>query len=234
MEVYRKEICVGPEGLGTRELFRLLQDAAGEQCVPLQLAGPDLEKMGLMWVIIKYRVQADRWPQPGERLILRTWPGRTRHGMMPRFYAIRDEAGETCVAASSVWAVVDRHTRAMVRSEELGGAFARLEPLETGEEIRLPGAVRRLETAQSADFTVPADYLDENGHMNNPHYYTVAERCIGRDARRDGLREAATEHLSEALCGETLSLRWGEQDGLWYILGEHEGKPVFRMNLRYG
>lgn len=30
--------------------------------------------------------------------------------------------------------------------------------------------------------------------------------------------------------------RWpqpGERDGLWYILGEHEGKPVFRMNLRY-
>ena len=231
MEVYQKAFTVDPDGLDTRALFRLLQDVAGEQCVPLHLAGPDLEKMGLMWVIIKYRVQAARWPRPGERLTARTWPGRARHGLMPRFYTIRDAAGETVLAASSIWAVVDRRTRAMVSGEELG---VTLPALETGEEIRLPGAVRRLETAQSAVFTVPADYLDENGHMNNTFYYTVAEACIGRDARRDGLREAATEHLSEALCGEALTLRWGELDGLWYILGEHAEKPVFRMNLRYG
>ena len=231
MEVYQKGFTVGAEGLSTRELFRLLQDIAGEQCAPLHLTGPDLEKMGLMWVIIKYRVQAARWPRPGEELTARTWPGRARHGMMPRFYAIRGAAGETVLAASSVWAVVDRQTRAMVNGDELG---VTLPSLETGEEIRLPGAVRRFETTQSAAFTVPADYLDENGHMNNTFYYSVAEACIGRDARREGLREAATEHVSEALCGEELRLSWGAQDGLWYILGENGDRVVFRMNLRYG
>ena len=231
MEIFQREFTVGSEGLGAREFFLLLQDVAGEQCAPYHLRGKDLEKKGLMWVIIKYRVQADRWPQPGERLCANTWPGRARHGMMPRFYAIRDGAGKTAIAASSIWAVVDRQTRSMVNGEDYG---VTLPGLETGEELKLPGLVRRLETPQSAVFTVPADYLDENGHMNNTFYYAVAERCIGRDARRDGLREAATEHQSEALCGEELRLRWGEQDGLWYILGEHADKPVFRMNLRYG
>ena len=230
MEVFKRDFTVGPEGLSTRQLFKLLQDIAGEQCVPYHLAGPDLERKGLMWVIIRYRLQAARWPRPGESLRADTWPGKARHGMMPRFYAIRDAGGATVIAVSSVWAVVDRRTRAMVSGEELG---VTLEALETGEEIRLPGAVRRLETRESAVFTVPADYLDENGHMNNTRYYELAERCIGRDARRRGLREVLTEHLSEALCGEELSLRWGEQDGLWYILGEHGDKPVFRMNLRY-
>ena len=61
----------------------------------------------------------------------------------------------------------------------------------------------------------------------------MAEHCIGRDARRDGLREVMTEHTSEALCGEELALHWGEQDGLWYIVGENGAKCVFRMNLRY-
>ena len=140
------------------------------------------------------------------------------------------KAGETLIAVSSVWAVVDRHTRAMVNNDDFG---VTLEVLETGEEIRLPAAIRRLETAQSGSFTVPADYLDENGHMNNTFYYTVAEHCIGRDARRDGLREVMTEHTSEALCGEELALHWGEQDGLWYIVGENGTKCVFRMNLRY-
>ncbi len=230
MEIYQKAFTVGSEGLSTQALFKLLQDIAGEQCIPYHLTGPDLEQKGLMWVIIRYRLQAARWPQPGERLTAHTWPGKARHGMMPRFYVIKDEAGETRLAASSVWAVVDRHTRAMVSNEDFG---VTLEALETGEEIRLPGAVRRIETGKEDAFTVPAEFLDENGHMNNTFYYTVAERCIGRDARRDSLREVMTEHQSEALCGEVLTLRWGEQDRLWFIQGEHGSKAVFRMNLRY-
>lgn len=230
MEVFMREIRVGPEGLSTRELFKHLQDAAGDQCIPYHLTGPDLERMGLMWVIIRYRLQIDRWPQPGERFVLRTWPGPSRHGMMPRYYTLRDTQGEPLLAVSCVWVVVDRQTRTMVNNEEVR---VHLDALVTGEEIRLPGAVKRLETTACADFVVPEEYLDSNGHMNNTFYYTVAERCIGRDSRLDTLREVLTEHASEALCGETLQIRWGEADGLYYLLGEHEDKTVFKMNLRY-
>ena len=230
MEVFKRDITVPAEGLRIQQLFKYLQDAAGDQCIPLHLTGPDLEKKGLMWVIIRYRVQITRWPQPGETFTLNTWPGRTRHGMMPRFYTLKTPEGGLLLAASSVWAVVDRHTRSMVNNEDFG---VTLEALETGEEIRLPAAVKRLETTGSDRFVVPADYLDENGHMNNTHYYTVAERCIGRDARRDRLTEILTEHVNEALCGEAFSIRWGESEGLYFLLGEHEGRPVFRMNLRY-
>jgi len=230
MELFTEKHTVAPEGLSTRELFVWLQDIAGHQCVPLGLSGPDLAERGLMWVVIKYRVEVTRWPQPGETVSLDTWPGKPRHGMMPRFYALRDAAGETLLAVSSVWAVVDRQTRSMVNNEEAG---VHLEPLETGEEIRLPAAIKRLETTGERCFTVPADYLDTNGHMNNTRYYTVAEACIGRDARQDAPVYIATEHVSEALCGETLTLCWGEADGLAYITGSNGEKPVFRMNLRY-
>ena len=153
-----------------------------------------------------------------------------RHGMMPRFYVLRDEAGETLLAASSVWAVVDRQSRAMVNNEELG---VHIDPVETGEEIRLPGAVKKLETTQEKRFRVPAEYLDENGHMNNTFYYSVAEDCLGRDARRDRLLEIGTEHVSEALCGEELLLRWTESEALGYVTGSFGDKPIFRMNLKY-
>ena len=150
MEVYQRSYTVGAEGLSTQALFKFLQDIAGEQCIPLKLSGPDLEKRGLMWVIIKYRLQVSRWPQPGETIQANTWPGKTRHGMMPRFYVLRDAGGETLLAASSIWAVVDRQTRAMVNNEELG---VHIDPLETGEEIRLPGAVKKLETTQERILT---------------------------------------------------------------------------------
>ncbi len=230
MEAYTMQATAPAEGLSTQQLFQLLQDAAGAQCVPLHLSGPDLEKLGLMWVIVRYQVQVERWPQPGEALSLRTWPGEVRHGMMARFYTLRGSEDEVLLRVSSVWAVVDRETRRMVNGEERG---VHLDPLLTGEEIPLPGAVKRFPTAQEADFTVPAAYLDTNGHMNNTFYYTVAERCIGRDARQTAPREIRTAHQNEALCGETLHLRWGEDKGLYYISGEHGDKLIFRMNLRY-
>ena len=133
MEIFRREHRVGPEGLSTQQLFKLLQDSAGDQCVPLHLSGPDLEKKGLMWVIIKYRVSVTRWPQPGESFTLNTWPGRTRHGMMPRFYTLKTADGALLLAVSSVWAVVDRKTRSMVNNADFG---VTLEAIETGEEIR--------------------------------------------------------------------------------------------------
>ena len=230
MEIFKRELVVPAEGLSAQAFFKHLQDIAGDQCVPLHLAGPDLEELGLMWVIIRYRVEVTGWPQPGERITLNTWPGRTRHGMMPRYYTVKDADGALRIAACAVWAVVDRHTRSMVNNEDYG---ITLEALETGEEIRLPGAIKKFETTRSGSFVVPPEYLDSNGHMNNTHYYTVAEQCIRRDARRDPLLSIATEHVSEALCGEELTIRWGEQDGLYFLIGEHEGKTVFRMNLQY-
>ncbi len=230
MDVFKREIRVGDNGLRLQELFKHLQDAAGDQCIPLHLSGPDLEKMGLMWVIIRYRMEIARWPQPGETFTLNTWPGKTRHGMMPRFYTLRDETGQKLLGVSAIWAVVDRQTRSMVNNEEVQ---VHLDFLETGEEIRLPGVVRRHETTETGSFVVPEEYLDSNGHMNNTHYYTVAERCIGRDVRQDSLAEVCTEHVNEALCGEEITLHWSQEDNLYYISGESNGKPVFKMTLRY-
>ena len=69
MEIYEKKMTAPAEGLSTRELFRWLQDIANEQCIGYHLTGDDLEKKGLMWVVIRYLVRAPRWPEPG-----RLWP----------------------------------------------------------------------------------------------------------------------------------------------------------------
>ena len=62
MEIYEKKMTAPAEGLSTRELFRWLQDIANEQCIGYHLTGDDLEKKGLMWVVIRYLVRAPRWP----------------------------------------------------------------------------------------------------------------------------------------------------------------------------
>ena len=231
MEIYQKEIQIAPEGLSTGDLFRALQDAAGEQSSLVHQGADDLAAKGLMWVVIRYQLSIARWPQGGERVALQTWPGSTRHGMMPRYYRVTDAGGAACIQGCGVWAVVDRVSRKMVSPEEHGVV---LETLVTGWESPMPRPVRKQETDRSRAFTVPAEYLDSNGHMNNTRYYDLAEQCIGRSARDHGLRTVSTEHLTEALCGETMQLHWGQSGERFYIAGQEGDTTVFRMILEYG
>ena len=228
MEIYEKELSAPAEGLSTRELFLWLQDIANEQCLGYRLTGDDLKEKGLMWVVVRYLVRAPRWPEPGQSLRLQTWPGQTRHGMMPRYYRLLDDKGNCLISGSSVWTVVDRETRKMVNPEEHGVI---LEALVTGLEERRPPAPARLETRQSREYTVTADVLDANGHMNNTRYYDLAEGCIGR--RGDAPRRIVTEHQSEIRLHESMRVSWGREGERYYIEGSNES-PVFRMELDYG
>ena len=227
MKIYEQQLSAPSSGLSTRGLFLWLQEIANAQCVPLKLSGDDLERKGLMWVVLRYLVRAERWPDKGEALRLQTWPGSTRHGMMPRFYRLLDENDRCIVSASSVWTVVDRATRKMVIPEEHGIV---LEGLVTGLEERRPPAPARLETSESMDYTVNAEVLDTNGHMNNTRYYDLAERCLGRAGQHP--RRIVTEHQSEIREGQTMQLAWGSDAGRCYIEGMRE-TAVFRMELDY-
>lgn len=227
MEIFEQVWTAPAEGLSTRELFYWLQESAGYQCVPYRLSGDDLRARGLMWVVLRYLVRVRRWPEAGERLRLQTWPGKTRHGMMPRFFRLLDGAGDCLISASSVWTVVDRETRRMVNPDEHGVI---LETLVTGLEERKPPAPARLPLTESLIYTVTEDVLDTNGHMNNTRYYDLAERCIGRVGQPPV--RIVTEHQSEIRLDEQMTVSWG-RDGERYFLEGVKDAPVFRMELEY-
>ena len=230
MFVHQSHITVPEEGLDTSKLFWFLQEAAAEHSTLLGYGEADMRALGVMWVVVRYFVQAERWPKGGETLCIHTWPGTVRHGFCPRFYVIRDAAGEKILTGSCLWAVVDRESRQMVIPHERG---VDIEPLVTGEEARLPVTIRRPVTDRETSFTVPASYLDTNGHMNNTRYFDLAEQCAGVSARQRGLREVSVEYLNEALCGESMAVRWGMDGDRCTVIGEAADGHVFRMQMLY-
>ena len=107
-----------------------------------------------------------------------------------------------------------------------------IEGTETGEELALPSAPARLPVTQESSFVVPYSYVDLNGHMNNTRYFDLMEDCLPAAAEGRVLRSVRTEYTGEARLGDTLTVRWGGQDGRWYLEGALE-KPCFRMALEY-
>lgn len=228
MEIFEERCLVPREGMSPGDLFRLIQKLSGDHCRAIGYGEAVMEEKGLMWVITRHAVRLLRPLEPGEELLLRTWPGPTRHGMCPRWYRIESGEGELLGSGCAIWSVVDRVSRKMVSPAERG---VEIEPLVNGLEGERPRAPQRLPAGESADYTVPAAVLDENGHMNNTRYYDLAEESMGTRGRR--LRSALAEYSAEARQGDLLRLSWGEEGGLFCFGGENGGSPAFRMNLEY-
>ncbi len=235
MSVYREELLLRSKDvdmfrrLRLSELFKLLQEASIRHTEQLGMGRDKTLDKGVLWVLLLQTAELARMPEYDERIVLKSWPGRTMHLLFPRFYRLETAEGEPLLSASALWGLVDQQTRKMVFPERYG---VEIEGVVTGEEIALPSAPRRLECTESRPFTVPFSYVDLNGHMNNTRYFDLAEDCIPAAAEGRSLLRVQTEYVSEARFGETFRVSWGEDGGEYFLQGEGE-KPFFRMRLRY-
>ena len=210
-------------------LFELLQEAAITHTEELGMGREMTLDRGLLWVVTMQSAEIARMPEYDERIVLRSWPGETMHVFFPRHYLLSSASGETLVRANALWMLVDQQTRRMVFPDRHGIVI----PGEKREEeLPLPSAPARLPLSGERLFPVPFSYVDLNGHMNNTRYFDLMENCLPPAAAGARLRRIRTEYTGEARLGDTLALRWGEQDGNWYMEGVLE-KPCFRMAMEY-
>ncbi|MBQ9664240.1 MAG: hypothetical protein IJV40_13920 [Oscillospiraceae bacterium] len=215
--------------LRSSELFKLLQELSIRHTEELGMGRDKTLDKGILWVVLMQRAEIARMPEYDEEIVMKSWPGKTMHLLFPRFYSLETETGEPLVRASALWSLVDAGTRKVVFPENCG---VEIRGVVTGEEIDLPGSIRKQDCDCGRSFTVPYSFVDLNGHMNNTRYFDLAEDCVGLAAEGKRLREIRTEYVNEARFGETLQLHWHEESGEAYLSGEGE-KPVFRMVLRY-
>ncbi len=215
--------------LRTSELFHILQEASIRHTEQLGMGRDKTLDRGILWVLLMQRAEITRMPEYDEETVLRSWPGKTMHLLFPRYYSLETAAGEPLLKASALWSLVDAKTRKVVFPERCG---VEIEGLNTGEEIALPGTIRKRDCVREKAFRVPYSFVDLNGHMNNARYFDLAEDCVDAAAEGKRLKEIRVEYVNEARYGETLTLRWAGEDGEIFLSGESD-RPVFRMLLRY-
>ena len=235
MSLYERELLLRSKDvdmhrrLRTSVLFELLQEAAITHTEELGMGREKTLDKGLLWVVTMQSAEIRRMPEYDERIVLSSWPGETMHVFFPRHYRIESAAGETLVRANALWMLVDQESRRMVFPDRHGVVIA---GEKREDELPLPSAPARLPITEERLFPVPFSYVDLNGHMNNTRYFDLMEDRIPAAAEGKRLRSVRTEYMSEARLGDMLALRWGGQNGKWYLEGALE-KPCFRMALEY-
>ena len=173
MSIYRQDFQVlssdvdMSQRLRLSALFTRLQEAAIAHTIELGVTRDKTLDQGLLWAVTQYRVKFHRMPAYDETVTLLSWPGKTMHLYFPRYFRLVDTRGRVLLDAASLWVLIDNKTRGIVFPEEHD---IYIKEVVTGNELPLPGRLRKSAADTVSDFLVPYSCVDLNGHMNNARY----------------------------------------------------------------
>ena len=204
-------------------LCSVLQQAASAHQEHLGTGQKEMRHRGLLWMIVRQKLMFDRQPMCGESVTVRTWLSEVRHGMLLRQYEVTGTDGAVICRAAAVWTLVDAEKRTMTQ-------MALDVPLvqQEGQLPRFP-LLRPMKMERRYSFTVPREYLDENGHMNNARYFDAVASILPNGV----LREVQADYHAEAREGETLDIGYALQKKNLLIQAQGGRGLCFRMKWEY-
>ena len=190
-------------------LLRFAQDAAEAHCLQLGADWDTMAKKGLFWAVIRQRMEVFRLPEEGETVTVKTWPMPTTRVAYPRATEGFDEKGNLLFQVISLWVIMDRDSRAMIRPDKSG---VRVEGTLLGTELNAPAGLPAGEFTKSAQRTVGFTELDINGHMNNTRYLDWLCDLLPADFHREHPLKAVTIcYMNEAREGQQVRLGWSDE-----------------------
>ena len=78
MNMYQETREIPAEGLSAQHLFWILQETSAAHSDSIGYGEESMRTLGVMWVVIRYYVQVQRWPKAGERIVIQTWPRKEK------------------------------------------------------------------------------------------------------------------------------------------------------------
>lgn len=154
--------------LSLHNLLNLMQETAWRHADHLQHGYEVTDARGAAWVLIRQRVEMERWPRWGETLQVRTWLRPPEHVTVTRDFEFL--VGDRIVGrAAAHWITIDQESRRPIPLvfPDLPGQFR-----ETGHLLEVePSRLQLKEPGEAlAEFQVRPSDLDMYRHANNTRF----------------------------------------------------------------
>lgn len=161
-------------------------DVATAHANALGVGNPAMEHLGRGWVLTRMAIEMERYPKVNERYGLVTWVEDWNKHFSIRNFMVTDDRGEPCGYATSVWMVLDTHTRenaglshlsppeGMISSRKCPikrpGKHLVILPLDCDREP-IRGEIKA--TADARDYRFGYSDLDFYRHVNTVRYVSM-------------------------------------------------------------
>ena len=184
-------------------LIDLFQDCSTFHSEVVGVGVRDLLARDRAWVLCRWHIVIDRYPEAFEWVKVGTFATRFRSMMADRNFYIQDEIGEVIVRASSTWAYMDLANNKPQRIEE-----AHVKRYGLRAALSMPAEKRkviRIEPTQPLEpVEIVRHHIDTNEHVNNSQY---VQNCSRRIASKKCSRAAFALILRRRLIWETPRIR---------------------------
>ena len=184
-----------------------VQEVAGRHFDRISMDYDALAQRGMIWAIIRQKVQITRIPRRGETIRVETWPMPTTRVAYPRSVVAYDAEGNEVFRSISIWVLMDIHSRSMILPGKSGVSVV---GTLRGNELTAPNALPAKNLLNHRNRPVCFTDLDRNGHMNNTKYMDWIDDLIPSAFHQEhDLKELTVCYMSEAREGQELSMQWG-------------------------
>lgn len=196
------------------------------------------EKYGVVWALVRMRVDLKRNPKLGESLYIQTWAPKPKSLQFERDFMVRDESGEIIIRVVTAWVIIDYQTRRIKKATTiLPEAYE-----DPGIERAINGALGKIkangELIPKYQKVIGYSDIDLNGHLNNSKYVDFIMDCFSLEEHQNyRISSLEVSFVNEALAGETITMfedRSRLSEGIIYIEGiKQENDSVsFRAQLQ--
>lgn len=160
--------CDRNENIKIISIFHLLQDMADAHAEKLNVGYTFYKQNHLAWVGRAYHIKIFSLPKIFDKIILETWPCERTALLATREFLIKDLQGNTLIAASSQWAMIDTIKMRPIKFDSFNLTYDVL------PQRALDTDFVKIHSPQQTDLEkqiqIREDDIDSNGHVNNCVY----------------------------------------------------------------
>lgn len=235
--IYQDTFKTGLKDIGkqnqikNRAILEILEDIGAYHSDKVGYGANDVEKTGVTWILLDWKLQVIHRPRYGQTLQVDTWGRHMTKASTYRDFEVFDENDNLCAIASSKWALIDaRKGRIIKILPEIASSY---EPEEKSvfQEEEIEKLKEPEQYKSGIYYQVNRKDIDINGHMHNLYYLDLAYEALPEEIyEKRPYDQIRIHYRKEIKLGENLFCQYTEQEGK-HIVGIYDeaGKDLHAL-----
>lgn len=232
--IFESTVKTGLKSIGKNNLIKnesileILENVAGYHSDSVDFGVFSIDKTKASWVLLEWKVKVIKRPAYAEELKVQTWGRYFQKAYTYRDFKVLNSKGETCIIATSKWALINIETHNILRlTDEIKNLYKPEDTLSVFEEKTLPKIEVPEKFINSIEYTVGRKDIDVNNHMHNTYYLNLAYEALPEEIYNDRpYNEFRISYKKEIPLGDKLTCKYTSKDDKHIIVIETKEKNI--------
>lgn len=187
--------------------FKFFQDIAVSQSNTLELGLDYYQKNNVTWILHKYNLEVNRFPEVGEKLNILTQPTAMDKFYGYRLFEVTDEKGKNVATAESIWLFINTKNMRPIRvNDDMLNGFMDGKPEGEGKVFSISDPTDIVNADNRISFPVLFSDIDMNNHVNNTKYIAWGLASLPDEFHKSHiLRNIVVKYKKAAVQGDNLT-----------------------------